>query len=151
MALYPTSYTFDASELAAVEQALNLRLPDFVWSFYEKQAELISELRLVSNDEPYIYLSTNFDWIVAQNRDFLHLPRASGPCRNKICLGSDGCGNDMFVHLTGTDETVYQLDHEIAWELFDEAADDFRWDDPQMNRWPSLIEYCRFCIEIYRS
>ncbi len=148
---YPSSYTYNESHLEAVQESLHLRLPESVHLFYRQQQELISELRLVCNDEPYVYLSTDFDWVIRHNASFLKLPRETGPCRNKLCLGSDGCGNDMFVVLDERDERVFQLNHEIASELYDPVLDDFLWEHPEMSTWESLEAYTRYFIQLCRE
>lgn len=32
----------------------------------------------MANDEDYIYLTTDFDWMIEHNRDFLNLPNTEG-------------------------------------------------------------------------
>jgi hypothetical protein len=42
----------------------------------------------------------------------LELPKSKGFSSNKICIGTDGCGNDSYISLDETDTNVYFLDHE---------------------------------------
>ena len=141
-------------DIEKVEKELGIKLPDFFIDFHRQQAQLLEELRNVSNDFDYITISSDADWMIEHNRDFLKLPNEAGLCRNKICIGTDGCGNDSFISLLGNDKRVFFIDHEIAGELIDEEINDFKWEDEEMTRYESLEEYVKFYmifIEVYKD
>ncbi|MCB0735502.1 MAG: SMI1/KNR4 family protein [Flavobacteriales bacterium] len=133
--------SYDPNDLAAVESALNISLPAFVHDFYAHESALIQKLRKMANDEDYIYLTTDFDWMIEHNRDFLNLPNTEGFCRGKLCIGTDGCGNDTFISLSGDDPRVFCLDMDTTAELMDEATNDFRWEDDALIKHDSLKHY----------
>ena len=89
----------------------------------------------------YITISSDADWMIEHNRDFLQLPNNEGICRNKICIGTDGCGNDSFISLVGDDKRVFFIDHEIAGDLIDPDTNDFRWEDKELEKFDSLEDY----------
>ena len=89
--------------------------------------------------------------MIAHNRDFLKLPSESGPCRNKICIGTDGCGNDSFVSLSNDDPRVFFVDHEVSEDFFDPAVQDFDWEHEELEKFPSLKAYVEEQIQIYEE
>jgi len=137
--------------LTKFEKELDVKLPNFLWNFYRNESRLIGKLRKVSNDADYIYLTTDFEWMIVHNRDLLKLPKKEGICRNKICIGTDGCGNDSFISLSNSDQKVYFIDHEIAGDLIDTEVDDFRWEDDNLDKFDSLREYVKYQIKMYRE
>lgn len=141
----------DFESLKRAEIALGIQLPDFFWDFYRNEARLIRKLRVVSKDADYIFLTTDFDWMIKHNRDLLQLPRTDGICRNKICIGTDGCGNDSFISLTGDDERVFFIDHEMAGELIDHDLNDFKWEDEELDKFDSLKAYVKYQIRMYQE
>lgn len=141
----------DLEGLAKVEQELKVKLPGFLWDFYRNESRLIRRLRRVSKDADYIYLTTDFNWMITHNRDLLKLPKTEGVLRNKICIGTDGCGNDSFISICGEDQRVFFLDHEIAGDLMDKEKDDFKWEDANMEKFPSLKKYVKYQIRLYRE
>ncbi|WP_421750277.1 SMI1/KNR4 family protein [Croceimicrobium sp.] len=136
-------HKIDLQKLDAAATELGIKLPDFLRTFYEERSDLIKRFKELSRDEDHITLSTDFDWILSYNRDFLQLPKTEGPCKNKICIGTDGCGNDSFIILEDPDKRVFKLDHEIANELIDPDTGDFDWEDERMEKYASLEDYLR--------
>ena len=143
-----SNFTVDLEALRNTEQALGTTFPAFLWKFYQEETALIAELKRRTKGDD-IFLTTDFDWLLTHNRDFLKLPSDSGICRNKICIGTDGCGNDSVISLLGDDERVFFLDHEIASELIDHDQNDFNWEHPEMISYSSLKEYVKEFIELY--
>ncbi|TSE03677.1 SMI1/KNR4 family protein [Aquimarina algiphila] len=131
----------DIKQIERVEQKLNIQLPSFFVDFYIKKEKLIRKFKKLSNDEDYITLTTDFNWMIEFNRDFHKLPRTEGLCKNKICIGTDGCGNDSFISLDGNDFRVFKIDHEIANDLIDKESGDFMWEDDRMGTYDSLEHY----------
>ena len=144
-------YKIDLDGLAKVEKVLDVKLPHFLWDFYQNEARLIGKLRRVSRDTDYIHFTTDFEWMLSHNRDFLKLPKKEGICRNKICIGTDGCGNDSLVTLSNDDQRVFFIDHEIAGELIDPETDDFKWEDDELEKYDSLKAYVKDMIQLYRG
>lgn len=134
-----------------IELELKVKLPEFFVGFHQRQQALIKTLRKVLNDEDYITLSTDANWIIEHNSQFLNLPNNKGFCRGKLCIGTDGCGNDSFIDLTGEDKRVFFIDHEIASELMNDAKDDFNWENEKLEKYSSLEEYVKFNIEVYQD
>lgn len=138
-------------KLKEVERALNVRLPGFLWDFYRNEWKLIQKFHKMNNDSDYIALTIDFDWMIEMNRDFLKLPKTEGLCRGKICIGTDGCGNDSFISLEAYDQRVFFIDHEIAGELIDPAINDFMWEDERLEKFNSLKEYLEYKIKILKE
>lgn len=138
-------------DTAKVEKELGITLPKFFIEFHHQNVQLIAELRKVQNDFDYIIISSDTDWMIQHNRDVLKLPRQIGLCRGKICIGSDGCGNDSFISLIGDDKRVFFIDHEIAGELVDQQIGDFKWENEELDKFESLEDYVKFYIEIYKG
>lgn len=138
-------------DVEKVEKELGIKLPSFFTEFHRQNVEMIGELRLAANDFDYIVISSDADWMIQHNRDFLRLPREVGLCRNKICIGTDGCGNDSFISIVDDDPRVFFIDHEIAEKLIDIEIEDFRWEDEELNKFSSLTDYVKYYIEIYQS
>lgn len=134
-----------------IELELKVKLPEFFVEFHQHHQELIKTLRKLLNDEDYITLSTDANWIIEHNSQFLNLPNNKGFCRGKLCIGTDGCGNDSFIDLTGEDIRVFFIDHEIASELMNDAKDDFNWEDERLEKYSSIEEYVKFNIEVYQD
>lgn len=143
--------SIDIKQIEKVEQELNIKLPSFFISFYKEHEALIRKLKKISNDEDYITLTTDFNWMITFNRDFHNLPRKTGLCKNKICIGSDGCGNDSFISLDENDKRVFKIDHEIANELIDTKTGDFNWEDDRMEKYNSLKQYLDEEIKILKQ
>ena len=137
-------------DIDKVEKELNIKLPQFFIDFH-LNSELITELRDLSNDLDYITISSDADWMIEHNRDFLQLPNNEGICRNKICIGTDGCGNDSFISLVGDDKRVFFIDHEIAGDLINPDTNDFRWEDKELEKFDSLEDYVNYIINIYKG
>ena len=138
-------------DLHKIEQELALQLPAFFKQFHQEQQALITHFREVSNDADYIILSSDTEWLITHNRDFLGLPSTTGVYRNKLCIGTDGCGNDAFISLIAHDTRVFFLDHEESHEYFDQDINDFKWEDDNLTKYNSLEEYVRYYIEIYTA
>lgn len=112
-------------ELKGIEAKFKVELPKFYKDFHLQDQELIVEAYLADD----IWFSTNKKWLINHNRVFLQLPRADGLIRNKICIGTDGCGNDAFINLDENDKRIFILDHEIASDFLDEELMDYKWDE----------------------
>ena len=141
----------DLKQLEQLEQALNIKLPDFFLRFYSEEVKLINKFKKLSNDEDFIGLTTDFDWMIEYNRDFLQLPKTEGLCKHKICIGTDGCGNDSFISLETKDTRVFKVDHEIADDLLDDSTDDFNWEDERMEKYDSLRHYLKEEIKVLKE
>ncbi|MCT4622174.1 MAG: SMI1/KNR4 family protein [Schleiferiaceae bacterium] len=141
----------DSKGIERVEKELKIQLPSFFKDFYDHQEKLIGKFKKLSNDEDYIALTTDFQWMIEVNRDFHKLPREEGIGRNKICIGTDGCGNDSFISLDGLDTRVFKIDHEIATELMDEEIGDFNWEDDRMEKYDTLESYLKEEIQILKE
>lgn len=109
----------DIHAFGEIEAALQIKLPTYYKDFHLTEHDLVAKLRSLTitgiYQEDQLYLASNSKWIIEHNRDFLNLPRRKGFLSNKICIGTDGCGNDSFISLDGNDTNVYFLDHE-SWE-----------------------------------
>lgn len=140
-------------DFAKVEQELGVKLPSFFIEFHQNEEVLIQELRALNNDFDYITISSDADWMIEHNRDFLGLPRDEGMCRNKLCIGTDGCGNDSFISLDGKDQRVYFLDHEDIDEFgfIDEENEDFKWEHEELSKFDSPADYVKFYISLYKG
>lgn len=104
----------DQEAFTAIEESLSIKLPTHFKNFHLYERDLIAKLRelqIDSNDE-WECIATYPQFIIEQNRDFLQLPKYKGFAKNKICIGTDGGGNDSFMSLDEKDTNVYFLDHE---------------------------------------
>ena len=143
--------TIYINQIEKVEQELNIQLPSFFADFYKEKKKLIRKFKKLSNDDDYITLTTDFSWMIEFNRDFHKLPRTEGLCKNKICIGTDGCGNDSFISLDGKDTRVFKIDHEIANDLIDKETGDFMWEDDRMESYESLANYLEEEIKVLKE
>ncbi len=137
--------------LDRIEKELDIKLPSFFKKFHLEKAELINKFHNISNDFNYIVISSDTDWIIQYNRDFLKLPRSHGICRNKLCIGTDGCGNNSFISIIGDDQRVFFIDHEYAEQLMNQTINDFEWENEELEKYKSLEEYLKFYLEIYEG
>lgn len=146
-----SKFQIDFEKMDKAEKELGIQLPEFFRRFYQEQSALIKKFKNLNRDEDYITLTTDFDWMLEFNRDFLQLPKSEGLCAGKICIGTDGCGNDSFISLSGDDERVFKIDHEIGQELFDENTGDMNWEDERMEKYASLEQYLKDQIKFLRE
>lgn len=128
-----------------IEKKLKIILPTSFKEFHLKKIDLIETLHKTYEWEQ---LSIEREWIIESN-EYMSLPfdREDGLCKNKIIIGTDGCGNDSVISLDNSDPRVFVIDHEIASELISEETLDFDWDNERMTSFPNLEEYV---IEIIR-
>ena len=122
-----------------LEQELQIELPAHYKKFHLQEIALIKKMREGPlTDQDHLSLATDADWLLQTNQE-IGVPVLTGPCRGKLCVGTDGGGNDFFINLENPGDTVvYQAAHDgfPREEIFDEKLDDFIWshDGLQMGR-----------------
>ncbi|MBT2557702.1 SMI1/KNR4 family protein [Hymenobacter sp. ISL-91] len=113
-----------------IEQQLQIKLPAHYKNFHLQETSLIQELREGAlTDQAHLSLATDADWLPQTNQE-MGVPKEAGPCRGKFCIGTDGGGNDYFISIENSADTiVYQAAHDgfPREEIYNEELDDFIW------------------------
>ncbi len=138
--LYLTKNDFEK-----IEKALGIKLPEHYKIFHLTEKELLKKLR---ESDPWpedhsIGIATDVNYIIEMNT-LMKLPSTSGPVRNKLAIGGDGCGGNSFMDITDPgNTTIFFLPHDEYEheEIFDEDNDDFRWDHEGLKGQKSLKAY----------
>lgn len=71
-----SKFQIDFEKMDKAEKELGIQLPEFFRRFYQEQSALIKKFKNLNRDEDYITLTTDFDWMLEFNRDFLQLPKS---------------------------------------------------------------------------
>ena len=127
------------NDFSKIEKELKITLPNSFKEFHLMKTDLIDELYKTHGWEQ---LSVDSEWIIESNK-YMSLPfdREDGLCKNKIIIGTDGCGNDSVMSLDDSDSRVFIIDHEVASELISEITLDFDWDNERMPSCINLEDY----------
>lgn len=143
----------ETEDIQKIETTLGISLPQHYKDFHLSNRTLLQELRDsdVNPEDDGMYISTDAENIIEYNQ-FSGLPKTEGPTRNKYYIGGDGCGGSYFVDLKNPDNTeVYFVSPDNFTEIFDEEADDFKWDSDLVLAGKTLEDFTKKTIAFNKS
>lgn len=118
------------TDIAAIEEALAIRLPDF----YQK---------ILLNYPPALHAADREEYLWSEAKDIIEMNQMMQTIEHAMLIGDDGCGNYYFINTDNRDEAVLFIDHEASEE---EEPSDYR---PLLTKQADTIEaYIEFVLSL---